>query len=178
MLNKRDNWVQVMIFIFIVSIGLNGYLLGRYPQNKNVNTLNKVESENKNVNTLNKVENENSIFNTIGPIVYYADYDTVRLIETEEYSAIEVQKLPESLVISSGYYQYKDAVYHLEQEGLYRFVYPQAENQQRIVYNHKNTDRFISAIAWIVSHGNVDNYQTVCPQRLLDKYSEILMEAF
>jgi hypothetical protein len=120
-----------MIFIFNVSSGLNRYLLGRYPQNENVNTLNKVESENKNVNTLNKVENENSIFNTIGPIVYYADYDTVRLIETEEYSAIEVQKLPESLVISSGYYQYMCCLSAKWKNGIHVIVHKRSQNHEK-----------------------------------------------
>lgn len=40
--------------------------------------------------------------------------------------------------------------------GLYRFVYPPKENQQRIVYDG-NLDTLLSGLSWIITFGNYDD---------------------
>jgi hypothetical protein len=145
---RRNRWTQILVGMIIIGIGLSGYFIGSgFPD--------------RNANAINDIEVENNMFNVVGPIVYYADYDTVRLIEYQQDTSIQVQELPESLIITPGDYRFKGMIYHLDKEGLYRFIDPQTENQQRIVYNHENPDRLISAIDWIVSHGVADNSMTL-----------------
>lgn len=63
--------------------------------------------------------------------------------------------LPNTLIITPGKYRYFDQTYDLSEEGLYRFVHPLVENQQRIVYEN-NIDVLLSSVAWIYTHGNSD----------------------
>ena len=69
--------------------------------------------------------------------------------------------LPEDLVISPGKYNFAGKIYDLEEAGLYRFIdVSNNRNEQRIVYKN-NLNSFLSAIAWIVSHGNLDDDKSV-----------------
>ena len=67
--------------------------------------------------------------------------------------------LPSSLVIAPGRYAFRGKTYDLQKQGLYRFIYPNKENQQRIVYdtNGGNVEALLSGLAWCVSHGNSDD---------------------
>ncbi|MEX0656250.1 MAG: transglutaminase domain-containing protein [Nitrosopumilaceae archaeon] len=89
------------------------------------------------------------------PFVYYANLNEVtRIFLTKE--NFESKPLPNNLVIKPGTYTIFGNVYDLKNEGLYRFIYPEIENQQRIVYN-SNVDALLSSVAWIYSHGNSDD---------------------
>jgi hypothetical protein len=67
--------------------------------------------------------------------------------------------LPPSLVIAPGQYAFHGKTYDLRKQGLYRFICPFKENQQRIVYraHSGNVEALLSGLAWCVSHGNSDN---------------------
>lgn len=92
------------------------------------------------------------------PFVYYAYLDTVEIIHGAD-ELINSADLPNSLIIRPGKFQFGGKTYNLNKEGLYRFVYPGKENQQRIVYE-KNIDALLSGISWIYSHGNSDDNKT------------------
>ena len=96
------------------------------------------------------------------PFVYYAFLDNTEIICSID-SIANSTDLPNSLIIKPGKFKFYGKVYDLKKEGLYRFVYPEKENQQRIVYEN-NIDALLSSIAWIYSHGNSDDKK---------KYSEI-----
>lgn len=65
-------------------------------------------------------------------------------------------RLPRTLVIPPGRYRVHGQTYTLNREGLYRFLYPQQENQQRIVYR-RDIHALLSGLCWIVTHGNRDD---------------------
>ena len=88
------------------------------------------------------------------PLVYFAlmsNSENINSIENDEGIP-----LPASLIISKGNYQFHGKTYRLDREGLYRFIFPVDENQQRIVYE-SNLDSLLSSICWIFSHGNIDD---------------------
>lgn len=88
------------------------------------------------------------------PFVYYAFLDNTEIINsTGNEDSID---LPKSLIIKPRKFRFYGKTYELKKEGLYRFVYPGKENQQRIVYEN-NVDALLSSIAWIHSHGNSDD---------------------
>jgi len=89
------------------------------------------------------------------PFAYYALYETVSIIQSSNKDS--VQNIPSKLVIPTGIYSIYGNVYDLQNEGLYRFVFPGIENSQRIVYDGKNIENLLSAISWIYSHGNSDS---------------------
>ncbi len=89
------------------------------------------------------------------PFVYHAFLDSIRLIPPTTFQD-STSELPGMLIITPGRFTFYGNTYDLQQEGLYRFVYPQKENQQRIVY-YGNIDALLSSLSWIVSHGNSDH---------------------
>lgn len=64
--------------------------------------------------------------------------------------------LPDTLVVPPGRYLVHGRSYELRREGLYRFLNPAIDNQQRIVHRDKPL-ALISALAWIASHGSRDH---------------------
>ena len=90
------------------------------------------------------------------PIVYHAVNTKIKIQIPTELN-VNSKKLPEKLIIPSGNYTYAGNTYNLLDEGLYRFILPLEKNEQRIVFNGKNIDPLMSAVAWIYSHGNSDN---------------------
>ena len=64
--------------------------------------------------------------------------------------------LPPTLLVPPGRYSVFGRTYALAREGLYRFLRPGVENQQRIVYR-KDRLALLSAISWLASHGNRDD---------------------
>jgi|CXWL01.1.fsa_nt_gi hypothetical protein len=96
------------------------------------------------------------------PFVYYAFLDKIENINSID-DVTDSVELPNSVIINPGIFKFYGKIYDLKKEGLYRFVYPEKENQQRIVYQN-NIDALLSSIAWIYSHGNSDDDK---------KYSEI-----
>lgn len=64
--------------------------------------------------------------------------------------------LPSSLVIPPGRYRVHGKTYLLDPQGLYRFMLPGRDNQQRIVYRD-DVPSLLSAVAWLSSHGARDN---------------------
>ena len=92
------------------------------------------------------------------PFVRYAYMDTVEPVSGVD-SPAGTPGLPSSLVIAPGRYAFHGKTYDLQKQGLYRFICPFKENQQRIVYdaNGGNVEALLSGLAWCVSHGNSDN---------------------
>lgn len=70
---------------------------------------------------------------------------------------IDSLSLPDTLIISSGKYNFYNYTFDLNEEGLYRFIFVDQINQQRIVYDGGNPDVLLSGVTWIYSHGNSDN---------------------
>ena len=89
------------------------------------------------------------------PFAYYTIYETISIIQPSNKDS--VQNIPSKLVIPTGIYSIYGNVYDLQNEGLYRFIFPGIENSQRIVYDGKNIENLLSAISWIYSHGNSDS---------------------
>ncbi|MDD5678740.1 MAG: hypothetical protein PHW60_12255 [Kiritimatiellae bacterium] len=82
------------------------------------------------------------------------------------------RNLPGRLVIPPGVYRVHGRNYHLRREGLYRFIYPLKDNQQRIVWDGHNPRALMSALAWIVTHGNRDErleFRELCRKALRHK---------
>lgn len=80
-------------------------------------------------------------------------------INVEEISPVSqnmAENLPNELIIKPGIYNIYSQVYNLEKEGLYRFLLPSKENQQRIVFR-SDIPTLLSSVAWIYSHGTRDN---------------------
>lgn len=103
------------------------------------------------------------------PFVYRAYLSNVSLIDPIKFE--NINNLPNSLVIKPGSYNFLNQTYNLEQEGLYRFIYPRLVNEQRIVYT-ESLDVLLSSIAWIYSHGNSDNsksYEEISSKALNSK---------
>jgi hypothetical protein len=92
------------------------------------------------------------------PFVRHAYLDTVEAVSGVD-SPVGTPGLPPSLVIAPGRYAFRGKAYDLQKQGLYRFICPFKENQQRIVYeaNSGNVEALLSGLAWCVSHGNSDN---------------------
>ena len=104
------------------------------------------------------------------PIVFYAFLEKIEVVSEKSGKCDE--DIPDKLIISKGKYTFNGKTYDLHKEGIYRFVFPGVENKQRIVFE-KNIDALLSSIAWIFSHGNLDDEKT--DEQILKKslYSKI-----
>ena len=69
------------------------------------------------------------------------------------------KELPQTLVIPPGLYRFYGHAYALKKEGLYRFMFPSREDQQRIVYR-KDIEALVSALCWINTHGVRDDQKS------------------
>ena len=89
------------------------------------------------------------------PIVYKVAETEVNYLAAaqENFQAIF---LPDDLIINPGLYQFDNKSYQLIQEGLYRFMFPEKKNQQRIIYTN-NISILLSSISWPVTHGEGDD---------------------
>jgi hypothetical protein len=94
------------------------------------------------------------------PIVYHALNTKIKTIIPSELN-LNSKKIPDKLIIPSGKYTYAGNTYNLLDEGLYRFMLPLEKNEQRIVFDGKNINSLMSAVAWIYSHGNSDNLKNI-----------------
>ena len=92
----------------------------------------------------------------LGDYHYLGNVETIHGSNT----TLEAIELPETLIIPPGRYKVNGKLYDCENEGLYRFVYPFKNNQQRIVYK-RTLLAILSGIAWIASHGNSDNSKSL-----------------
>ncbi len=88
------------------------------------------------------------------PLVYHLLMDQVS--EVSSGKELQMEEIPDQLIIPPGNYNFLGKAYALEQEGLYRFLLPGKFNAQRIVFR-EDLDALLSAIAWIVTHGNSDD---------------------
>ena len=88
------------------------------------------------------------------PVVYYLNRTSVEKLES--HTSTNAAELPEHLVLPPGVYTFAGKSYALQKEGLYRLAVPTKVNVQRIVHHH-DTDALLSALSWIVTHGNADN---------------------
>ena len=94
------------------------------------------------------------------PIVYHALNTKIKTIIPDKLN-LNSKQIPDKLVIPSGTYIYYGNTYNLVDEGLYRFILPLEKNEQRIVFDGKNINSLMSAVAWIYSHGNSDNSKNI-----------------
>jgi hypothetical protein len=94
------------------------------------------------------------------PIVYHALNTKIKTIIPDKLN-LNSKQIPDKLVIPSGTYTYYGNTYNLVDEGLYRFILPLEKNEQRIVFDGKNINSLMSAVAWIYSHGNSDNSKNI-----------------
>ena len=60
--------------------------------------------------------------------------------------------LPPTLIVPPGVYRFQGRDYDLAREGLYRFLQPPKETQQRLVYR-QDVGALLSAVCWLHSHG-------------------------
>ncbi|MBS1772877.1 MAG: hypothetical protein JST82_08450 [Bacteroidetes bacterium] len=79
--------------------------------------------------------------------------------------------LPQQLIIQPGIYKAGNNAIDMRKEGLYRIIFPEKNNYQIIVYNH-NLRALLSALAWIHTHGDIDNkssWTQLCDKATHDK---------
>jgi hypothetical protein len=149
---------KLTISILALSIMLNMFFLykNRHRVIDKLNSVfNKEEPKAENINW-DKKNNDYPISsegNTM--VISYSVFDYVTFLKKDS-SITECNKLPDSLFINPGQYSYYGNNYNLEKAGVYRFMYPGVDNEQRIVYNG-DVDTLLSSISWIVSHGNSDD---------------------
>lgn len=107
---------------------------------------------------------------------YLACMSEVRRIAGDEVRGADEEspQLPNTLVISPGTYRFRDKAFELREEGLYRFLDVGNQQEQRIVYEN-DLDALLSAIAWIVSHGNSDHVHSPGDQTELAKTRKLFM---
>ncbi len=89
------------------------------------------------------------------PIFAYRAYmtDLSRIPSTP--APDDCPKLPDTLIIPPGTYQFRGRAFVLDREGLVRFLDVGKELRQRIVFK-EDPHALLSGIAWIVSHGRLD----------------------
>lgn len=89
------------------------------------------------------------------PVVYRAQNSEIVYLEGKlaEPDSIE---LPETLLLKPGKYIYENQSYELTQEGLYRFILPEKNSYQKIIYAG-NVEKLMSSLAWLVMHGEADD---------------------
>ena len=75
-------------------------------------------------------------------------------------------QLPENLIILPSSYNIDGVNFTVEQEGLLRILFIGDRNYQRIVF-HEDTLALLSALSWILTHGNADKSKT--QEELTDK---------
>ena len=90
-------------------------------------------------------------------VVYHVLYQDLEQIEAEP---IPGDPLPSSLIISPGNYVFDGLVYPAWDEGIYRFISPDEENQQRIVYDG-GVENLLSALSWVHHHGHSDDGKSI-----------------
>lgn len=93
-------------------------------------------------------------------IVYFLKGNNVEIL-TEDSTKIPVD-IPDRLIVPKGHYRFSGhgSEYSLNREGLYRFVVPNRENIQKIVFEN-DIDALLSSISWIVTHGISDDKKTI-----------------
>jgi hypothetical protein len=104
------------------------------------------------------------------PIVFHAFLEKIEVINEKKKECNKI--IPKKLIIDKGEYTFHGRTYHLDREGIYRFVLPGIENKQRIVFE-KNTNALLSSIAWIFSHGSLDDKKSNEEIREKALYSKI-----
>lgn len=91
------------------------------------------------------------------PLAYYLCGQDVKDIHP---GRVKGRPLPATLVIPPGIYRVHGHSYRLVNEGLYRFLHPAVDNQQRVVYR-SDPWALVSALSWLSSHGNRDNLKNI-----------------
>ena len=103
-------------------------------------------------------ENDNSTGDSDEPFGYHVLMTDIKPIPNGVLKKTAAS-LPNSLIIAPGKYSIFGYTYDLQEEGLYRFVHPFNQNQQRIVFGSA-PQVILSSVSWIVSHGNYDDNKT------------------
>lgn len=79
--------------------------------------------------------------------------------EVENVNPFNPVALPDSLIVTPGFYTYDGQTYDMNNEGLYRFAEINGVNRQCIVYQ-TNVHKLLSSLSWITTHGNSDGTMT------------------
>lgn len=90
------------------------------------------------------------------PVVYLAANTKICHLPPHAVRA-SAQNLPSELLIKPGEYLFQKNSYLIPEEGLCRFIFPEKNNQQRIVYEH-DVHTLLSSMAWMVTHGERDDH--------------------
>ncbi len=88
-------------------------------------------------------------------VCYRACGVAIEYLEAEQ-NRSSIKKLPNDFIIPPGKFIWQNHCFELGKEGLYRFIFPEKENCQRVVFSH-DVQIFLSSIAWVVSHGHRDD---------------------
>lgn len=88
------------------------------------------------------------------PIVYHANGNSVTYLKPDP--GLMALPLIDEFIIPPGCYKFQNQSYELSQDGLYRFMFPEKINEQRIVFTG-NMPALMSSLAWIVAHGESDD---------------------
>jgi hypothetical protein len=108
------------------------------------------------------------------PVFAYRAYMTDLARIPSAPAADDCPKLPDTLIIPPGTYQFRGRAFSLDKEGLVRFLEVNEELQQRIVYE-KDPHALLSGIAWIVSHGRPDGGKSAKEKAEAAKTRKLLM---
>lgn len=140
-MNKR----RIIIFITIISVVLNVCLLYTFKAD-----IKHIIVHKKNYDPIHSNEHINSGYSS------YLYCDTISdLVQIHSQQQVE-PFLPSKLIITPGVYKVGSNVVDMRKEGLYRFIFPNENNYQVIVYKN-NLKAVLSALAWMHTHGDVDN---------------------
>lgn len=88
--------------------------------------------------------------------------------------ATERKELPDHLIIKPGKYTFYGKSYDLFQEGVYRFVFPEVENKQRIVFTG-DVAMLMASLTWLITHGEEDDYLSHCQLMKKAKSEKLLL---
>ncbi|MBA3662176.1 MAG: hypothetical protein H0W64_10630 [Gammaproteobacteria bacterium] len=82
--------------------------------------------------------------------------------------------LPSELVIQPGQYKFHHHQYDIQCDGLYRFIFPEKYNEQRIVYTD-DLPQLMSSIAWMLTHGEQDDSLSYNELKLKAKNNKLIL---
>jgi hypothetical protein len=136
---------RIILCIAIISIAANTFLLAMFKNDIKKMIVPKNHSKATQVNS--HIHKKYSS---------YQYCDTIYDITLLHQGVHEVELLSPQLIVKPGVYKIGDDVVDMRKEGLYRIIVLNNDNYQVIAYE-KDLKALLSALAWIHTHGDVDN---------------------
>ena len=90
------------------------------------------------------------------PVVIFFASDAREILPVPEASGRIADICKTRLFVQPSLYRFKDNIYDCTQEGLYRFVLPPQEINNRIAYNGDMIS-LLKSVSWLCVHGNTDD---------------------